>query len=152
MKGFDFTNGFRCSDVHKFNELNNFSVNIFESNFYQDKTIWRHKLIPIEVSKNNSDKLIDLLISKNQYALIKKLNVFLGNHNCKFICRKCLSSYTCENMLNKHEKKCENNQEITTIRTSSDSHLHWKYNFHKNPLFFRIYADFEADNEKKMLV
>ena len=48
----------------------------------------------------------------------------------------------------KHKPKCENNN-ITTIRTSPDSHLHWKKHFHKNPLFFRIYADFEADNEKK---
>ena len=34
---FDFGKGFRCSDVHKFNELNNLSVNIFELNFYQDQ-------------------------------------------------------------------------------------------------------------------
>ena len=32
----DFTNGFKCSDVHKFNELNNLSVNIYELNFYKD--------------------------------------------------------------------------------------------------------------------
>ena len=35
----------------------------------------------------------------------------------------------------------------TTFRTSLDSHLHWKNLYHKNPLDFRIYADFEADNE-----
>ena len=145
---FDFSNGFKCSDMHKFQKLNNLSINIFELNFYQDKTTWNHKLIPIEISKNESDKVIDLLINKNHYALIKKLNVFLGNHNCNFICRKCLSSYTCENMLIKHKEKCENIQELTTIRTSSESHLHWKNHFHKNPLYFRIYADFEADNEK----
>ena len=28
FQSFDFTNGFRCSDVHRFNELNNLSVNI----------------------------------------------------------------------------------------------------------------------------
>ena len=50
-------------------------------------------------------------------------------------------------MLRMHKPKCENN-DITTIRTSSESHLHWKNHFHKNPLYFRIYADFEADNEK----
>ena len=38
--------------------------------------------------------------------------------------------------------------DITTIGTSNESHLHWKKHFHKNPLDFRIYADFEADNEK----
>ena len=38
FQSFDFTNGFKCSDVHKFNDINNLSVNIFELNFYQDKT------------------------------------------------------------------------------------------------------------------
>ena len=91
---FAFSKGFRCSDVHKFNELNKLTVNIFEINFYQDRNNWRHKLIPIEISKNNSDRVIDLAIYKNHYVLIKKLDVFLGDHNKIFICRQCLSSYT----------------------------------------------------------
>ena len=33
FQSFDFTNGFKCSDVHRFNELINLSVNIFELNF-----------------------------------------------------------------------------------------------------------------------
>ena len=144
---FDFTNGFRCRDVHKFNELNNLSVNIFELVFYQDKNQWKHKLVPIEISKNNTDKVIDLAIYKNHYVLIKKLDVFLGDHNKKFICRRCLSSYTSENMLIKHKQKCGDDN-ITSIKTSNKSHLHWEKHFHKNPLYFRIYADFEADNEK----
>ena len=37
---------------------------------------------------------------------------------------------------------------MCTIRTSNESHLYWKKHFHKNPLYFRIIADFEADNEK----
>ena len=58
-----------------------------------------------------------------------------------------MSSYTSENMLIKHKQKCGKDN-ITTIKTSPDSHLHWKKHFHKNLLYFRIYADFEADNEK----
>ena len=77
----------------------------------------------------------------------KKLNVFLGDHHKNFICRRCLSSYTSENMLMLHRPKCENN-DITTIKTSPHPPLHWKGHFHKNPLYFRIYADFEADNDK----
>ena len=57
-----------------------------------------------------------------------------------------MNSYTSENMLTLHKPKCENN-DITNIRTSSSSHLHWKEHFHKNPLHFRIYADFETDSE-----
>ena len=137
IQGFDFTNGFKCSDVHRFNELNNLSVNIYEINFYQDQNQWKHKLIPIEISKNNSDRVINLAIYKNHYVLIKKLDVFLGDRNKKFICRRCLSSYTSENMLIKHKPKCEINN-ITSIKTSNESHLHWKKHFHKNPLYFRI--------------
>ena len=147
IQGFDFLNGFRCSDVHKFNELNNLSVNIFELNFYQDQNKWKHKLIPIEISKNDSDKVIDLAFYKNHYVFIKKLDIFLGDHNKKFICRRCLSSYTSENMLMKHKEKCGDDIN-TAIKTSNESHLFWKKHFHKNPLYFSIYADFEADNEK----
>ena len=50
-------------------------------------------------------------------------------------------------MLMKHKLKCENIN-ITTIITSNESHLQWKKHFHRNPLYFRINADFEADNEK----
>ena len=45
-----------------------------------------------------------------------------------------------------HKPNCEN-IDISTIRTSPESHIQWKKHFHKNPLYFRIYADFEADNE-----
>ena len=147
FQNFDFTNGFICSDVHKFNELNNLSVNIYELNFYQDGDKWKYNLIPIEISKNESDKVIDLLIYKNHYALIKKLHVFLGNHNKSFVCRRCLNSYTCENALTNHKEKCGDDN-LCTIRTSIESHLYWKKHFHKNPLYFRIIGDFEADNEK----
>ena len=147
FQSFDFTNGFKCGDVHRLNELNNLSVNIYESNFYQDGGKWKQNLIPIEISKNESDNVIDLLIYKNHYALIKKLHVFLGDHNKSFVCRRCLNSYTCENALTNHKEKCGEDS-ICTIRTSNESHLYWKKHFHKNPLYFRIIADFEADNEE----
>ena len=147
FQSFDFTNGFKFSDVHRFIELNNLSVNKYELNFYQDGDKWKHNLIPIEISKNESDKVIDLLIYKNHYALIEKLHVFLGNHNKSFVCRQCLNSYKCENALLNHKEKCRDDN-ICTIRTSNESHLYWKKHFHKNPLYFRIIADFEADNGK----
>ena len=81
IKGFDFTKGFRRSDVHKFGKLNNLSINIFELNFYQDQNKWKHNLIPFEICKNDeSDRVVDLLIYRQNYTLIKKLKVFLGDH------------------------------------------------------------------------
>ena len=33
IEGFDFTDGFRCTDVHKFEKLNTLSFKTFELNF-----------------------------------------------------------------------------------------------------------------------
>ena len=47
-------------------KLNNLSFNIFELNFHKDQDKWKHKLIPIESSKNDeSDRVVDLSIYKN---------------------------------------------------------------------------------------
>ena len=102
INGFDFTSGFKCSDMHKFEKLKNLSIIIYELYFNQDGDKWKHNLIPIEISKNESDNFIDLLIYKNHCALIKKLHVFSGNHNKSFVCRRCLNSYTNENALLSH--------------------------------------------------
>ena len=45
-----------------------------------------------------------------------------------------------------HKPKSENYVRNNTT-TSSESHIQWKKHFHKKPLYFRINADFEADNE-----
>ena len=78
-------------------------MNIFEINFYQDHKKWRPKLILIDVSENDPDRVIDLLIYKNHFAPIKELNEFLGGHHRSFVCRQCLKSYTIENMILLHE-------------------------------------------------
>ena len=72
FQSFDFTNGFKCNDIHKVNELNNVSVNIYDLNFYQDFDKWKHNLIPIEISKNESDKIVDLLIYIKNIMLLSK--------------------------------------------------------------------------------
>ena len=87
-----------------------------------------------------------LTYNKNHYVLIKKLQIFLANHNWNYVCRRFLNSYTSQNVLIKHKQQC-GEQDITSLRLSNESHLSWKKHFHKNQLYFRIYGDFEADNE-----
>ena len=55
IEGFDFTNGFKCSGVHKYEKLNNIPFKILEVNIYQDQNKGRHNLIPIEISKDDSE-------------------------------------------------------------------------------------------------
>ena len=52
IEGFDFSNGFKCSDMYKFEKLNNLTINIYELGFDQNK----YKLIPIEEVKMNQIK------------------------------------------------------------------------------------------------
>ena len=83
--GFNFTNGYKCEDVHKIEQLNNLSINKFELKLYQDQNKKKYTLNSIVISKNESTKVVDLLIYKNHHALIKKLNADLGHHNKTFI-------------------------------------------------------------------
>ena len=106
-EGFDFSNGFKCNDVHKFEKLKNLSINIFEINFYRDQNKWKQKLIPIEINKNETDRVIDLLIYNNHYVFIKKFHKFSGNHNCNYFGRRGLNSYTSQNVSSKHKQQCE---------------------------------------------
>ena len=48
-------------------------------------------------------------------------------------------------MLILQKAECES-FDITIIRTSGESHIHWEKHFHKYPICFRIYAVFKADN------
>ena len=87
------------------------------------------------------------MVYKNHYVLIKKLNMFLGDHHENFICRRRLNSYTSENMSMMHKQKC-GDDDITTIKLQMNHIFNGKKLFHKNPFYFRINTDFEADNEK----
>ena len=60
--------------------------------------------------------------------------------------RRCLSSCSRKNVLIKHKETCEL-QEIAAIKASIE---YFFYRIHfscENPLYFRIFAYFEADNE-----
>ena len=49
-------------------------------------------------------------------------------------------------MLIKHKNLCGEKQKL---KTSPYSHIYWKKYCQKYKLYFRIYADFEADNKKE---
>ena len=91
----------------------------------------------MKLVKKDSDRFINSLLYKNYYVLIKKIDVFLGKQDCRYICKRCLKSNTSENMIIKHKQQCIQ-KEITSIRTSPESHLFLENHFHKNPLCFRI--------------
>ena len=142
IQGFDFTKGFKCSDMHKFERLNNLSIDIYDLNFSKDDNKWKHKQKPIEISKNITvDRVIHLGKYKNHYNLMKKVKVFFCKEDIKYICRRCLYSYTTQIVLINHTQNCDQ-QEITSIKISTEPYVYWKTHFHKNPITFRFIADF----------
>ena len=58
FEGFAFKHGYSCTDLHKFEKMNNSSEVIFELIFYPEQNIWKHKQIPIGISKNVSDRIV----------------------------------------------------------------------------------------------
>ena len=62
-----------------------------------------------------------------------------------YICKKCLSHYTKEDLLEKHITYCGNNKTaVVKMPTKKNSILKFKHHFKKLPLPFIIYADFEC--------
>ena len=59
-----------------------------------------------------------------------------------------MNSYTSENALMNLKQKCGDDS-MCTIKRSCESHLYWNKQFHKNLLYFTIYAVFETDIEFK---
>ena len=51
IDGFDFTNGFKSCDMHRFEKLKTLSIIIYELNFYHDSYKWKYNLMPIEITK-----------------------------------------------------------------------------------------------------
>ena len=49
-------------------------------------------------------------------------------------------------MIIKQKQQCDR-KKLSSKRTASESHLHWKDQLHENLLYFKIIADSEADKE-----
>ena len=94
----------------------------------------------LRLVKMNQRELLNFCWTKT-IVLIRKLNLFLGHHRKSFLFRRCLNLYKSEEILTLHEPKRER-YNIITIRISSESHFHCKNHFHKNPLSFKIIANF----------
>ena len=141
----DFSNGMRITDIDKFENLNNqLSINVFEYSEEEDND---YKLVPLYISKNiENRRIVDLILYKNHYILLKKLHVFIGKHDNIYVCRNCLSSYSVQSELITHKKSCGNKNKSVYI-PSKETHVKWNKYYQKMPIYSIIFADFEARNE-----
>ena len=145
INNIDFTNGMKITDIDKFENLNNqLSINVLEYTTEDDND---YKLVPLYISKNiENRRIVDLILYKNHYILLKKLHVFIGKHDDSFVCRNCLSSYSVQSELITHKRLCVNKNKSVYI-PAKESHIIWNKYYQKMPIYSIIIADFEARNE-----
>ena len=84
---------------------------------------------------------------ENHYCLITKIHTLLNNNDghCKFVCRRCLTTYANEHTLIDHIERCEN-QQPTKITFPLNDQLYFNEYWMKTNLPFYIVADFECMN------
>ena len=92
----DFTNGMQITDIPKFERLKkNLSINVFG---LQNSRNEKNHGVKKNAKNNLNTTIIDLLLYKISYVLIKKLDALINNNQeyKNFICRNCLSSHRSE--------------------------------------------------------
>ena len=137
------------NNINKFEKLNLSlpGINVFSVD--DKKTIY-----PLRESKRDCKNTIDLFLYEedgvSHYTLIKNFHRLIRSqktrsHNGKiFICKRCFSHYTKEELLEKHIKYCSNNKTEVITMPEPNTMLYFK-NYHKQlPIPFVVYADFEC--------
>ena len=137
LEGLEFP--MKVKDIPKFEKLNNSNVNIFE--------LTNNVLTPIHTNTNYDQLQIDLLLFENHYCLITKLHCLINqNSHMKWVCRRCPTAFSCEDILNQHIDRSQK-QQPTNITFSWKDHLKFDDCHMKVPVPKRVYADFECINQ-----
>ena len=148
FKGIDFP--VKVKDITKFEKQNPSlpGINVFSIDE-------QNKIYPLRHNQKDCQKSVDLFLfldeEKQHYSLIKNLkrlvrSQYTSHRSSKiYICKKCLTHYTKEELLEKHIIYCGNNETAAVkMPTKKNSILKFKNHFKKLPLPFVIYADFEC--------
>ena len=139
----------KLKDITKFEKLNPDlpGINVFSND---DKMT----IYPLRMANRDCKNTIDLFLheedGKSHYTLIKNFHRLIRSQKTKskdgkiFICKRCFSHFTKEELLDKHINYCSINETTLVKMPERDSYLYFK-NYHKQlPIPFVVYADFEC--------
>ena len=139
----------KVKDIQKF-ENNNpdlLGINVFSVND-------NNKIYPLRINKKDCQKSIDLFLysedEKQHYSPIKNFtrlvrSQYTSHRSSKiYICKKCLTHFTKEDLLEKHISYCSKNETVAVKIPTKNSILKFQNHFKKLPIPFTIYADFEC--------
>ena len=145
-KGISFP--MKLRDISKFEKLNPAlpGINVFSVNnniFYPLRMAERDCLNTIDLFLYEEDGVSHYSLIKNFTRLIKTQKTKSKNGTI-FICKKCFTHFTKEELLQKHIKYCSNNETVCVKMPPTNTLLGFK-NYHKQlPIPFVVYADFEC--------
>ena len=108
----------------------------------------------MRINKKDCQKSIDLFLysedEKQHYSLIKNFtrlvrSQYTSHRSSKiYICKKCLTHFTKEDLLEKHISYCSKNETVAVKMPTKNTILKFQNHFKKLPIPFTIYADFEC--------
>ena len=139
----------KVKDITKFenNNLDLPGINVFSVND-------NNKIYPLRINKKDCQNSIDLSLfsedEKQHYSLIKNFTRLvrsqITSHRSSkiYICKKCLTHFTKEDLLEKHISYCSKNETVAVKMPTKNSILKFQNHFKKLPIPFTIYADFEC--------
>ena len=139
----------KIKDITKFEKLNPElpGINVFSED---DKMF----IYPLREAKRDCKNSIDLFLIEedgvSHYTLIKNFHRLIrsqktvGGNGKLFICKRCFTHYTKEELLDKHIKYCSNNKTALVKMPEPNTYLHFKNYDRQLPIPFVVYADFEC--------
>ena len=138
----------KLKDISKFEKLNPEipGINVFSVN--ENKIFY-----PLKMAKKDCINTIDLFLYEedgvSHYSLIKNFNRLIKSQKTKskekiFICKKCFTHYTKEELLQKHILYCSNNETVVVKMPEPKTMLNFKNYYKQLPIPFVVYADFEC--------
>ena len=139
----------KLKDISKFEKLNRSlpGINVFSVD--ENKTFY-----PLRMAETDCLKTIDLFLYEedgvSHYSLIKSFNRLIKSQKTSskngsiFICKKCFTHYTKEELLEKHILYCSNNETVSVTMPKENTMLCFKNYDKQLPIPFVVYADFEC--------
>ena len=139
----------KINNIKQFEKLNPElpGINVFS---VDDKM----NIYPLREAKRDCKNTIDLFLHEedgvSHYTLIKNFHRLIRSQKTKskdgkiFICKRCFSHFTKEELLDKHIKYCSNNETVAVKMPNPNTMLHFKNYYKQLPIPFVVYADFEC--------
>ena len=146
-KGISFP--MKLKDITKFEKLNQEIPGIYVFSVNESKVFY-----PLRMAERDCLNTIDLFLYEedgvSHYTLIKNFNRLIKSQKTKslngkiFICKRCFTHFTKEELLEKHALYCSNNETVSVKMPEEGTMLYFK-NYEKQlPVPFVVYADFEC--------